>query len=102
MTTTHESIKHSTPNALMDRVLDVSFDTIQSRVDLMQPAPGTYNENDQQIDNRDMIKDIADGNITFRFFVVQVFRQNDLKPAKYGLSDKLKIRFNIDSPVLKF
>ena len=86
-TTAHESIKHSTPNALMDRVLDVSFDTIQSRVDLMQPAPGTYNENDQQIDNRDMIKDIADGNITFRFFVVdKIFAVKLLSPGRLKTS----------------
>ena len=53
----------------MDRVLDVSFDTIQSRVDLLQHVPSTNADiNDNHVvDNRNMIKDIADGNVTFRF-----------------------------------
>ena len=68
-TDTPDSVKHSTPNPLMDRVLDVSFDTIQSRVDLLQHASSTNADNNDNhvVDNRNMIKDIADGNVTFRF-----------------------------------
>ena len=57
----------------MDRVLDVSFDTIQSRVDLLKPATLSkddneqHDHNDNHVDNRGMIKDIAEGNISFRF-----------------------------------
>ena len=57
----------------MDRVLDVSFDTIQSRVDLLKPATQSkddneqHDHNDNHVDNRGMIKDIAEGNISFRF-----------------------------------
>lgn len=62
-----DSIKHSTPNPLMDRVLDVSFDTIQSHVNLLQQGSNPDNIDNNVVGNRNMIKDIADGNVTFRF-----------------------------------
>ncbi|KAL5266987.1 hypothetical protein ACHWQZ_G004132 [Mnemiopsis leidyi] len=61
-----DSIKHSTPNPLMDRVLDVSFDTIQSHVNLLQQGSNPDNIDNNVVGNRNMIKDIADGNVTFR------------------------------------
>ena len=62
---------HSTPNPLMNRVLDVSFTSTVSNI----PTNENYrndnyhdvngNENRGDVKNLDIIRDIADGNITF-------------------------------------
>jgi len=67
VTDTPDTIKHSTPNALMDKVnLDVSFNTVQSPVDMIPASNASINNSNNHINNSNMIKDIADGNITFR------------------------------------
>lgn len=94
-------VKHSTPNPLMDRVLDVSFDTVQSKVDLVH---GSYNndncrkDNDNFVDNKDIIRDIADGNLTFRSSSSSQRSSNTPKKAAVQHSSQHPMQLSSEPP----